>query len=120
MWDTLNTAIFSLGLAQFCASLLPADFSRMGRDPAQAGFPLRYLLTGGHPFLLPVFFGLIFGILHFKLMPVLIVAYAVKAGGIGGIIFSVLSLLVFVRQWYRRGWAGGHGQGEDGEGAKSP
>ncbi len=105
MWDTLNTAVFSVGLAQFCASLIPADFSRLGRDPAQAGFPLRYLLTGGHPFLSPLFACLIFSALHFELPPPLIVSYAVKAGGIGGVIFSVLSLLAFVRQWYRRGWA---------------
>ncbi|MSS72548.1 MAG: hypothetical protein EXS64_13800 [Candidatus Latescibacteria bacterium] len=105
MWDTLNTAIFSLGLAQFCASLIPTDFSRLGPDPAQTGFPLRYLLTGGHLFLFPAFSCLIFGALHLGLPPALIVSYAVKAGGIGGIIFSVLSILVFVRQWYRRGWA---------------
>lgn len=105
MWDTLNTVIFSLGLAQFCASLIPADFSRMGRDPAQAGFPLRHLLTGGHPFLFPILACLIYVTFHFKLPPAVVVSYAVKAGGIGGIIFSVLSLLTFVRQWYRRVWS---------------
>ena len=105
MWDTLNTAVFSLGLAQFCASLIPADFSRLGRDPTRAGFPLRHLLTGGHPFLFPLFAGLIFAVFHFRLPPPVVVSYAVKAGGIGGIIFSVLSLLAFVRQWYRRSWA---------------
>ncbi len=100
-WDTFNAIVLSVGLAQFIASLVPTDFSRLGRDPAKAGFPLRHLLTGGHPRLLPVCFGLVYGAIYLKLAPVLVLSYAAKAGGIGGIIFSVLSQLTLVKHWYR-------------------
>ena len=100
-WDTFNATILSFGLAQFIASLVPMDFSRLRRDPAKAGFPLRYLLTGGHPLLLLVCLGLTSGAILLKLLPAPVLSYAAKAGGIGGIIFSVLSLLTFVKHWYR-------------------
>lgn len=100
-WDTFNGAVLSFGLAQFAASLIPTDFTRLGRDPAKSGFPMRHLLTGGHPLLMPVFFGLICGAIHLKFAPALVLFYAARAGGIGGIIFSVLSQLLFVKHWYR-------------------
>ena len=100
-WDTFNAIILSVGMAQFLASLIPIDFSRLGRDPAKAGFPLRHLLTGGHPLLLPVFFGLVYGAIRLRFAPLPVLSYAAKAGGIGGIIFSVLSQLTLVKHWYR-------------------
>ena len=113
MWDIINTVIFSWGLGQFFASLIPVNDSRLGGDPVQTGFPLRYLLTGGHPFLSPIFFLLIFGLIYLEFPPQIIVSYSVKAGGIGGIIFSVLAILVFARQWYKRmGAFDGEGLGE--------
>ena len=100
-WDAVNAIILSVGLAQFTASMIPIDFSRLGRDPAKAGFPLHLLLTGGHPVLLAVFFGLIWGLIRLQLAPAVVLVYAAKAGAIGGIIFSVLSQLAFVKHWYR-------------------
>lgn len=100
-WDTLNAVVLSVGMAQFIASLIPIDFSRLGRDPAKAGFPLRHLLTGGHPLLLPLLFAIVYGLLRLKLAPDMVLFYAARAGGIGGIIFSVLSQLTLVKHWYR-------------------
>ena len=102
MWDTINTAILSLGLSQFLASLVPNDPARLRRDPISSGFPLRYLLTGGHPLLFPLFFCMVYAAFYLKLTPAALASYAAKAGAIGGIILSVLSILLYVRSWYRR------------------
>ncbi len=45
---------------------------------------------------------MIFSLIYLKFPPQIIVSYSVKAGGIGGIIFSVLGILIFARQWYKR------------------